>query len=80
MVSLKAFADCNVNVAQLTEVVLANQESCYFENLVEPFPKHAWFLRVYITSLLKTLWEKDKLLLPSNLLVTFSYFVFKPFG
>ena len=30
--------------------------------LVNPFPNKPWFLRVYSTRLLKTLWEKEKLL------------------
>ena len=47
---------------------------CHFH----PFPNKPWFLRVYSTSLLKTLWEKDKLLVTSNL--SFSLSVFYPFG
>ena len=43
-----------------------------------PFPNKPWFLRVCSTSLLKTLWEKDKLLVKSNL--SFSHSVFYPFG
>ena len=31
-----------------------------------PFPNKPWFLRVCSTSLLKTLWEKKKLLVTSN--------------
>ena len=43
-----------------------------------PFPNKPWFLHVWITSLLKTLWEKEKLLVTSN----FSFYrsVFYPFG
>ena len=33
---------------------------------INPFPNKPWFLRVCSTSLLKTLWEKEKLLLTSN--------------
>ena len=40
-------------------------------------PNEPWFLRVYGTSLLKTLWEKTKLLLMSNFF--FSHSVFYPF-
>ena len=42
------------------------------------FPNKPWFLRVCSTSLLKTLWEKEKLLVTSN----FSFFhsVLYPFG
>ena len=39
-----------------------------------PFPNKPWFLRVYSKSLLKTLWEKEKLLLTSNF--SFSHSVF----
>ena len=42
-----------------------------------PFPSRLWFLRVCSTSLLKTLWEKEKLLLMSNF--SFSHSVFCPF-
>ena len=43
-----------------------------------PFPNKPWFLRVCSTSLLKTLWEKEKLLVTSNF--SFSHSVFYPFG
>ena len=45
---------------------------------INPFPNKPWFLRVCSESLLKTLWEKEKLLIMSN----FSFFhsVFYPFG
>ena len=43
-----------------------------------PFPDMPWFLRVCIVSLLKTLREKEKLLVTSNL--SFSHSVFYPFG
>ena len=39
--------------------------------------KFAWFLCVYSTSLLITLWEKEKLLVTSDL--SFSHCVFYPF-
>ena len=42
-----------------------------------PFPNKPWFLRVCSTSLLKTLWEKEKLLVTSNFF--FSHSVFYPF-
>ena len=45
--------------------------------LVNPFPNKPWFLRVCSTSLLKTLWEKEKLLVTSNF--SFSRCVFYPF-
>ena len=43
-----------------------------------PFTNKPWFLRVCSTSLLKTLWEKEKLLVTSNF--SFSHSVFYPFG
>ena len=42
-----------------------------------PFPNKPWFLRVYSINLLKTLWEKEKLLVTSNF--SFSHSVFYPF-
>ena len=41
---------------------------------LNPFPNKPWFLRVCNTSLLKTLWEKEKLLITSNF--SFSHSVF----
>ena len=46
--------------------------------MVKPFPNKPWFLRVCSTSLLKTLWEKEKLLVTSNF--SFSHSVFYSFG
>ena len=43
-----------------------------------PFPNKPWFLRVCCTSLLKTLLEKEKLLVTSNF--SFSHSVFYLFG
>ena len=43
-----------------------------------PFPNKPWFLQVCSTSLLKTQWEKEKLLITSNF--SFSHSVFYPFG
>ena len=44
---------------------------------VNPFPNKPWFLPVSSTSVLKTLWEKKKLLITSNF--SFSHSVFYPF-
>ena len=41
---------------------------------VNPFPNKPWFLRVYGTTLLKTLWEKEKMLVTS--IFSFSHSVF----
>ena len=45
--------------------------------LLNSFPNKPWFLRVCSWSLLKTLWEKEKLLKMSNF--SFSHRVFYPF-
>ena len=45
--------------------------------LFNPFPNKPWFLRVCCTSLLKTLWDKEKLLITSNF--SFSHSVFYSF-
>ena len=45
---------------------------------VNPFPNKCWYLRVCRSSLLKTLWEKEKLLVTSNF--SFSHNVFYLFG
>ena len=47
-------------------------------DLIIPFPNKPWFLSVTCTSLLKTLWEKEKLLVTSNF--SSSHSVFYPFG
>ena len=46
-------------------------------NSLNHFPSKPWFLRVCSLSLLKTLWEKEKLLVTSNF--SFSHNVFYPF-
>ena len=45
---------------------------------LNPLPNMPWFSRVCCTRLLKTLWEKEKLLVTSNF--SFSHSVFYPFG
>ena len=47
-------------------------------DLLNPFPNKPWFLRVCCTSLLKTLWEKEKLLVTNNF--SFPHSVFYLFG
>ena len=46
--------------------------------MINPFPNKPWFLSVCRTRLLKTLWEKEKLLVTSNF--SFSNSIFHPFG
>ena len=45
---------------------------------MNPLPNYFLFLCVFCTSLLKTLWEKEKLLVMSNF--SFSHSVFNPSG
>ena len=45
---------------------------------INPFPNKPWFIRVCRTSLLKTLWEKEKLLISNNF--SFSHSLLYPFG
>ena len=45
---------------------------------MNPFPNKTWFLHACNVNLMKTLWEKEKLLETSNF--SFSYSVFYPFG
>ena len=45
---------------------------------INPFPNKPWFLCVCSTSLMKTLREKEKLLVTSNF--SFSHSVFYPIG
>ena len=45
---------------------------------LKPLLKKPLFLHVYNTSFLKTLWEKEKLLIKSNFSISHS--VFNPFG
>ena len=51
---------------------------CYIEIEFNPFPNKPWFSCVCNLSLLKTMWEKEKLLVMSNF--SFSHSVFYPFG
>ena len=54
--------------------------STYFQStILNPFPNKPWFLCVCSVSLLKTLWEKEKLLIISNS-SSFSHSVFYLFG
>ena len=58
----------------LSHVVLEALHNSY----LNPFPNKPWFLLVCSTSLLKTLWEMEKLLKTSNF--SFSHSVFYRFG
>ena len=66
---------------QTTEIfnwskVSADNKLC--QTILNPFPNKPWFLHVCSRSLLKTLWEKEKLFITSNF--SFSNNVFYPIG
>ena len=67
-------------IKQITKIFLLCRQG--FQTLflqgVNPFPNNPWFLIVCSTDLLKTQWEKKKLLFTSNF--SFSRSVFYPFG
>ena len=62
-----------------TRIFLVNSSIVYMQvdGFFNLFPNKPWSLRVSNTSLLKTLWEKGKLLVTSNF--SFSHSVFYPF-
>ena len=59
------------------EKVIEKEDVTVCKSLINPFPNKPWFLHVCTYSLLKTLWEKEKLLKTSNF--SFSHSVFCPF-
>ena len=61
----------------IADGVLADNMYCYAEPVI-PFRHNDTFRHPWETSLLKTLWEKEKLLATSNF--SFSHNVFYPFG
>ena len=61
-----------------SHLVTALVLSCIDNFFFNPFPNKPWFLRVCSKSLLKTLWEKEKLLVTSNF--SFSNSVFYLLG
>ena len=67
----------------MTGSTLSHYNPCFqcniaITNFLNPFPNKPWFLRVCSANLLKTLWEKEKLLEASNF--SFSHSVFYSFG
>ena len=64
-------------IQKLTMGCTCNDLSACLTSYFIPFPNKPLFLHVCITSLLKTLWEKEKLLVMSNF--SFSHNVFCPF-
>ena len=71
----------NINIVQIAQfiskVMIPGFISPLVENCFNPFPNKPWFLCVCCTSLLTSLWEKEKLLNTSNF--SFSHSVFYPF-
>ena len=68
---------CVNNLNKLNKILFCNSQLFKFGIhvlLLNPFPKKPWFSLVYSTSLLKTLWEKEKLIVMSNF--SFSHSVF----
>ena len=45
--------------------ILSSGNGLMLDDYPNPFPNKPWMLRVYSTSLLKTLWEKEKMLVTS---------------
>ena len=68
----------NWNFVSIRVENLCKKEKMLVINVFNSFPNKPWFLRVCRTSLLKTLWEKEKLLVTSNF--SFSHSVFYLFG
>ena len=66
-----------MNHDQYTDMLIFAIYWVYLWNF-NPLPHKPWFLSVCSTSLIKTLWEKEKLLRTSNF--SFSHSVFYPFG
>ena len=78
IISLRKLASLKKFLVDLTYIWHRFRICMTLSYLVNPFPNKPWFLRVCSTRLLKTLWEKETLLIPSN----FSFFhsVFYLFG
>ena len=66
---------CNLPSCLFYQII--KKHTSTFVQLFNPFPNMPWPLRVCSTSLLKTLWEKEKLLVTSNF--SFSHSVFYTF-
>ena len=93
VVFFSSFSNC-VFTSFLSQVCLNSTRDCEVKGLelewlcpirgragrsvINHFPNKPWFLRFCSTSLLKTLWEKEKLLVTSNF--SFSHSVFYLFG
>ena len=71
---IEVFTDNKTDATQNVKLGVGKTESRVFN----PLPNKPWFLHVCNSSLLKTLWEKEKLLVMSNF--SFSHSVFYLFG
>ena len=74
------FSACSPFSTMFSKVIpVSADKNEIFRNgsIVNPFPNKSLFLPVCSASLLKTLWEKEKLLVTSNF--SFSHSVFYPF-
>ena len=71
-------AEMMISLSDRAENIVGKGENAAYQHfLLNPFPNKPWFLRVCSTSFLKTLWEKEKLLVTSNF--SFSHSVLNPF-
>ena len=66
-----------LNIIQSINLSISQSVNHHAKCALNPFPNKPWFLRVFPVSLLKTLREKEKLLVTSNF--SFSHSVFYPF-
>ena len=64
----------NVNIHVILTPLTIYKVKSFFTLPINAFPNKPWFLGVCSTDLLKTLWEKEKLLVTSNF--SFSHSVF----
>ena len=74
----KAWEDPKKHMKYLVRTPMGHFAGKYSPQSFNPFPNKPWFFHVGSTSLMKTLWEKEKLLVTSNF--SFSQRVFYPFG
>ena len=76
---LKKVLDADEGIRKVTLYHTSRRLHEFFPlDYFNPFPNKPWFLRVCRTSVLKTLCEKEKLLVTSNF--SFSHSVFYSFG
>ena len=57
-----------------TDTCIVYLDAAFFLELCKPFPNKPWFLCVRSTRLLKTQWEKEKLLVTSNFSISHCVF------